>query len=122
METMCQLSMLFQVCKSPGLAQAPILLPAWVVLTTHHLSLFPFLFFGFVLLICQDSVTYLLQEAILDPLGALKDLYSYLPTYFSQLITMTFLSLSISKLKRLEIRDCILFTDLSPGSSSWGTG
>lgn len=43
----------------------------------------------------------------------------FISTYLPCLITMTFLSLSVSKPKSLEIRDWIQFTALSPDFSSW---
>lgn len=89
--------------------------------TSHHLSLFPFLSSGFVLLIYQGSVYTPPRSNFWSPRCS-ERLLLLLSTYLTHLITVTFLSLSMFKFKSFEIRDCVLFTGFPQGpmlGTSW---
>lgn len=88
---------------------------------SHHLSLFPFLSSGFVLLIYQGSVYTPPRSHFWSPRCSQRLLF-LLSTYLTHLITITFLSLPMFKFKSFEIRDCVLFTVFPQGpifGTSW---
>ena len=76
-----------QVCRFPVLACAPYHLLPELWLASHHLTLFSFLAQALFYLSIKVQFVLFLQEVIFDPLVALKDFYSYLPTYLPRLIT-----------------------------------
>lgn len=87
--------------------------------TFHHLTLFHFHSSAFVLFICHGSVYIPPPRSHFWSLRCSQWLL-FLPssTYLPHSITITLLTLSTSKCKSLEIRDCILFTGFSLESNS----
>lgn len=97
----------------------PHLLPEpWF--TSHHLTLFSFLAQTLFSSSVKVPFVPLLQEVIIDPLGALKDFYIYLPTYLPCLIQCPFCS-STSLNSRAWSSGTVSCSLVSPQASVPGT-